>query len=149
MADATDLKSVSINLECGFESRHRHPLKRHFARGKGIAERSGLICNDAQRNARKRNLFANYSSTGYPWRPFLITARSWPHVFLATVHEARRITLPSCPNLSELHSLSVHEEFQTNSSSQTRRAFTFAARQELADCLHTFRRYDSRPRLFS
>ena len=32
MADATDLKSVFEKSKCGFESRHRHPLKRRFTR---------------------------------------------------------------------------------------------------------------------
>src|SRR4030095_2967201 len=44
MADATDLKSVFAKAKCGFESRHRHPLKyrcSRFARARTVP--SGIL----------------------------------------------------------------------------------------------------------
>jgi hypothetical protein len=51
MADATDLKSVFAKAKCGFESRHRQPLKSDFKRESGEFLGSAV----ANRRGRKRS----------------------------------------------------------------------------------------------
>ena len=57
MADATDLKSVFAKAKCGFESRHRHPLKRDFTRDKWHTTRFRQLRINTHENAENRNLF--------------------------------------------------------------------------------------------
>jgi hypothetical protein len=59
MADATDLKSVFAKAKCGFESRHRQPLKNDFKRESGEFLGSG----SCESSRMKTQQIAVYSST--------------------------------------------------------------------------------------
>ena len=64
MADATDLKSVLVKTGCGFESRHRHPLKRGLYR-------------------------ENYQSIGFGGRAVVRTDSHRIEVYLPSIRQAR------------------------------------------------------------
>src|ERR1700736_4804968 len=58
MADATDLKSVLAKARYGFESHHRHPLKRDFTRVNRKKRFVRRFRNFTHQNAQITRLFA-------------------------------------------------------------------------------------------